>query len=131
MKTFINVLLEECKKNIERTTGKEAANKDVKAELGRIFKVAGITKQNKYKIINGYKTQSYQISRRFAISLGLAFEFNVDEMNTFLAKAGHYLSEYHLADRIIVSFIKKGDFKITNIDEALYENDLPLLAFRS
>ena len=133
MKLLINVLLEECKKNIERTTGKVADLSDQRDELDRIFKKADIHGQNKSRVLKVCETGQGRISRGFAIALGIAFGFNLEEINTFLPKLGHYLTEYYSEDKIIIDLLSSNSSKKCTVDDAnqaLYEAELPLLTSR-
>ena len=44
-----------------------------------------------------------------------------------LMRAGMTLSRYHALDRTVERFIRSGNFNIYEINETLFEQDLPLL----
>jgi len=133
MRNFVDVLIEECKKKITCTTGKECNRETAWKELDRIFTKAQINRQNKNKILSGYNgNPNYRISRGFAIALGAAFGFQIEEMNAFLSKAGYFLSDFHKEDRVIINLMsRRRHCTVNELNEALEEQGLTLLTYRT
>ena len=69
----------------------------------------------------------YKPSKRTAIALGIALELPRDELNDLLAKAGFALSRSNKFDVIVEYFISEGNYDLTEINEALFDFDQPLL----
>lgn len=73
------------------------------------------------------KDKIYHPSKITAVSLCIALELNLDETNELLKRAGYTLSHSIIFDLIIEIFIKRKEFNIYKINEALLDNDQPLL----
>ena len=132
MRNFIDELIEICKEKREERTREVCNDVDAMNYLHEIFSKSGITKSNKYKVINGYeKNAQYRISRGHAIALGITFGFNLVELNAFLAKAGYYLSACHQPDQLIIDKVSKAKCTVDDINAALEEQNFPLLTSRS
>lgn len=61
----------------------------------------------------------YQPSRQTVISFGIALELPLDEMKELLMKAGFALSHASKADLIVEFFIRRGNYNLYEINEAL------------
>jgi hypothetical protein len=66
-------------------------------------------------------------SKRTAIALAVALELSLDETNNLLKRAGYALSHAVMFDVIVEYFITNGKYDIFEINEVLFEYDLPLL----
>ena len=73
----------------------------------------------------------YQPSKKTALLLSIALHLTVEETQTFLGKAGFSLTHTSKVDIVIEFFMLQGNYNIHDINEALYDRDLPLLAPRT
>ena len=71
--------------------------------------------------------REYQPSKRSAILLAIALKLNLTDALEFLEKAGFVLSHSNRFDVIIKFHIAIGCYGVLGINEALHENNLPLL----
>ena len=69
----------------------------------------------------------YQPSKKTALLLSIALHLTVEETQTFLGKAGFSLTHTSKMDIVIEFFMLQGNYNIHDINEALYDRDLPLL----
>ena len=75
------------------------------------------------------KNLDYQPSKNTAIALALALNLTFEDTNVLLAKAGYVLSPSQKFDRIIIEFIKKGNFDLYEINATLFELELKMIGF--
>ena len=73
----------------------------------------------------------YQPSKKTALLLSIALHLTVEETRTFLGKAGFSLTHTSKVDIVIEFFMLQGNYNIHDINEALYDRDLPLLTPRT
>lgn len=157
METFVDMLREECKKRVELRTGKPCDDAAASDEFDNLFKRAEIDSNNKSKILKKYKEMAadaqklkpliinnshkiqkeigearhYQISKKFAIALAIAFQFEtLEEFNSFLARAGHCLSDIDPYDKIIIDLISIGKFSVYDANLKLDHHKYPPLTSR-
>ena len=71
--------------------------------------------------------RNYQPSKRTALLLSIALQLTVQETQVFLEKAGYSLTHTSKVDIVIEFFMIQGNYNILDINEALYDRDLPLL----
>jgi hypothetical protein len=69
----------------------------------------------------------YQPSKNTALALALALELDLKETGKLLAKAGFALSRSSKFDLIVEYFIQWGDYRIPEINRALFAFGQPLL----
>lgn len=69
-----------------------------------------------------------KVKKETAISLALALRLTPDEADEFLAKAGYALSDCYLFDVIIKYCFENGIYKVTDVNDILYDKDLKPLS---
>ncbi len=69
----------------------------------------------------------YKPKKTTAVAFAVALELPFNELKDMLSKAGFSLTHSNKFDIIIEYFVKKGEFDIYEINEALFEFDQPLL----
>ncbi len=69
-----------------------------------------------------------QIPRKTnALACAVGLRLDYEQAQDLLMRAGMTLSRYHALDRTVERFIRSGNFNIYEINETLFEQDLPLL----
>ncbi len=85
---------------------------------------ANIDKRLFSKIVNNV---NYRPAKTTALALAVALELPLEETRELLMKAGLSLSHSHKLDVIVEFFIRRGQYDLFAINEALYAYDQPLL----
>jgi O-acetyl-ADP-ribose deacetylase (regulator of RNase III) len=89
-----------------------------------VYKKANLDRKLFSKLRGNIK---YVPSKQTAIALAIALELNPDETNELLARAGYALSPCSRFDLIVSYFIRKGNYNIFEINQALFAFDEELL----
>lgn len=69
--------------------------------------------------------QTPRKTNALACAVGLRLDYQ--ETQDLLMRAGMTLSRYYALDRAVEAFIRDGNYNIYEINESLFEQDLPLL----
>lgn len=70
---------------------------------------------------------NYKPSKATAVAFGIALELPMEELEDFLRKAGYALSPSNKFDLIIAYFVQQGNYRIYEINAALFQFDQCLL----
>jgi transcriptional regulator with XRE-family HTH domain len=89
-----------------------------------VYKRANLDRKLFSKIRTG---KGYTPSKKTALALAIALELTLDETDDLLERAGYALSHAVKFDVIVEYFIVSGKYDIFEINEVLFEYDLPVL----
>ena len=89
-----------------------------------IYKKANVDKKLFSKIINNV---NYHPAKQTAIAFAIALGLNLEQTNDLIGRAGYSLTHASKFDLVIEYFILKKNYNIFEINEVLFELDLPLL----
>ncbi len=91
----------------------------------QVYHGAGMDKKLFHKIIND---RDYHPSKSNALLLAVALHLDLDATQELLAKAGFTLTKSSKFDVIVMYFIVHGNYNIFDINEVLFDHDLPCLS---
>lgn len=93
-----------------------------------VYKRANISRQLFAKI---RKDDGYRPSKPTVLALAVALEMGLEDAEALLKRAGFSLSHSSKFDVIVEYFLRRGEYDIFAINEALYAYDQPLLGSAS
>lgn len=119
----IELIVEE---KLENTFSEELFNWIIKKDLSDVYvyKKANMDRKLFSKIRNN---KNYKPSKINAIALAIALELTLEETKDFIGKAGYALTHSSKFDIIIEYFIVHNNYNIFDINEVLFDYDLPLI----
>ncbi len=88
------------------------------------YKKSNVSKKTFWKILN---QKDYRPSKNTVLSFAIGLELTLDETLNLLRTVGFTLSHSSKFDIVVEYFIKNGNYNIFEINEALFEFDLPCL----
>ena len=91
----------------------------------QVYHGAGMDKKLFHKIIGD---KDYHPSKSNALLLAVALHLDLDATQELLAKAGFTLTKSSKFDVIVMYFIVNGNYNIFDINEVLFDHDLPCLS---
>ena len=89
-----------------------------------VYKKANVDKKLFSKIINNV---NYHPNKQTAVAFAIALGLNLEQTKDLIGRAGYALTHASKFDLVIEYFILKKNYNIFEINEVLFELDLPLL----
>ena len=90
----------------------------------QVYKKANVDRKLFSKIINNV---NYHPTKQTAVALALALELSYEQTQDLIGRAGYTLTRSSKFDLVIEYFLRKKYYNIFEINEVLYDFDLPLL----
>jgi hypothetical protein len=87
------------------------------------YKKANVDK----KLFSKMRNPTYRPSKPTVLAFAFALELTLDEAKALLEKAGFALSPNFMFDVVIQYFFEHGNYDLMEINETLYQYDLPCL----
>ena len=98
--------------------------KDSSLTEAQCYRKAGVDKS----MFNKIKTDKlYRPRKTAAIAFAIALELSLDEAEKLLSSAGYELCSSNKVDIIVRYYIQNGIYNLSEINEALYSFELPLI----
>ncbi len=103
----------------------------------QVYKAARVSKDKFNHIVNGRKGKSIKArngaakvnaSPRTVMQLCLGLNLNYDDAVILMASAGYAFQRSELTDRVVVAFLKLGNYTIYDVNLDLYERGLPVFS---
>ncbi len=91
----------------------------------KVFYVSANINKSMFWNMKHHPDQIPRKTNALACAIGLRLDY--DQTQDLLMRAGMTLSQYYALDRLVESYIRKGNYDIFEINEKLFEQDLPLL----
>ena len=91
----------------------------------KVFYVSANINKSMFWNMKHHPDQIPKKTNALACAIGLQLDY--DQTQDLLMRAGMTLSRYYALDRLVESYIRKGNYDIFEINEKLFEQDLPLL----
>ena len=91
----------------------------------KVFYVSANINKSMFWNMKHHPDQIPKKTNALACAIGLQLDY--DQTQDLLMRAGMTLTRYYALDRLVESYIRKGNYDIFEINEKLFEQDLPLL----
>ena len=91
----------------------------------KVFYVSANINKSMFWNMKHHPEQIPKKTNVLACAIGLQLDY--DQTQDLLMRAGMTLTHYYALDRLVESYIRKGNYDIFEINEKLFEQDLPLL----
>ena len=91
----------------------------------KVFYVSANINKSMFWNMKHHPDQIPKKTNALACAIGLQLDY--DQTQDLLMRAGMTLTRYYALDRLVESYIRSGNYDIFEINEKLFEQDLPLL----
>jgi len=91
----------------------------------KVFYVSANINKSMFWNMKHHPDQIPKKTNALACAIGLQLDY--EQTQDLLMRAGMTLTRYYALDRIVESYIRKGNYDIFEINEKLFDQDLPLL----
>lgn len=111
-----------CEETFSQALNSLMIEKDMDAK--DVYKRANMDRKLFSKIRNN---MDYKPSKVSAVALAIGLKLNLEETKEFIKKAGFALTHSQKFDVVVEFFIKKGNYDVFEINQALFEHEQPLI----